>query len=171
MIPLRQRCATGTRPHGKPLCYKPAVEREFSAGGVVVRRLRGGWHLAAIRPQGRGTTTWALPKGLVDPGESPAETAVREAYEETGLQARLDVKLGDVKYVYTRRTGVRVFKLVTFYLLRYRHGRIGDLPTGMEVEVAEARWLPLADGPRLLSYGGEKDVARKAAEALGADAL
>jgi 8-oxo-dGTP pyrophosphatase MutT (NUDIX family) len=147
------------------------VAREFSAGGVVVRRLRGGWHVAAIRPQGRGERTWALPKGLVDPGESPAETAVREAYEETGLQARLDVKLGDVKYVYTRRTGVRVFKLVTFYLLRYRHGRIGDLPTGMEVEVAEARWLPLADGPRLLSYGGEKDVARKAAEALGADAL
>jgi 8-oxo-dGTP pyrophosphatase MutT (NUDIX family) len=171
MIPLWQRRASGHRRPSEPLCYKPAVEREFSAGGVVVRRLRGGWHVAAIRPQGRGATTWALPKGLVDPGESPAETAVREAYEETGLHARLDAKLGDVKYVYTRRTGARVFKVVSFYLLRYRRGRIGELPTGMEIEVAEARWLPLADAPRLLSYGGEKDTARKAAEVLGADAL
>jgi 8-oxo-dGTP pyrophosphatase MutT (NUDIX family) len=147
------------------------MAREFSAGGVVVRRLRGGWHVAAIRPQGRGERTWALPKGLVDPGESPAETAVREAYEETGLHVALDAKLGDVKYVYTRRTGERVFKVVSFYLLRYRRGRLGDLPPGMEVEVAETRWLPLAEAPRALAYGGERDMARKAAEVLGAQAL
>jgi 8-oxo-dGTP pyrophosphatase MutT (NUDIX family) len=147
------------------------MAREFSAGGVVVRRLRGGWHVAAIRPQGRGERTWALPKGLVDPGESPAETAVREAYEETGLHVALDAKLGDVKYVYTRRTGERVFKVVSFYLLRYRRGRLGDLPPGMEVEVAETRWLPLAEAPRVLAYGGERDIARKAAEVLGAQAL
>lgn len=147
------------------------MAREISAGGVVVRRFRSGWHLAAIRPQGRGERTWALPKGLVDPGDSAAETAVREAYEETGLRTRLDVKLGDVRYVYTRRSGERVFKVVSFYLLRYRSGRLGDLPPGMEVEVAEARWLPLAEAPRSLSYGGEKDVARRAAEVLAAEAL
>jgi len=147
------------------------VAREFSAGGVVVRRFRTGWHLAAIRPQGRGERTWALPKGLVDPGETPAETAVREAYEETGLHVRADVKLGDVRYVYTRRTGERVFKVVSFYLLRYRRGRIGEIPPGMEVEVAAARWLPLADAPTLLAYGGEKDMARKAAEVLAGEPL
>ena len=147
------------------------MAREISAGGVVVRRFASGWHLAAIRPQGRGERTWALPKGLVDPGESPAETAVREAYEETGLVTRLDAKLGDVRYVYTRRTGERVFKVVSFYLLRYRRGRIGALPPGMEVEVAEARWLPLADTPRLLSYAGERDMAGKALELLAGEAL
>ena len=147
------------------------MAREISAGGVVVRRLRGRWYFAAIRPRGRGEV-WALPKGLVDPDESPAETALREAAEETGLTARLDHKLGDVKYVYTRRgSGERVFKVVSFYLLRYRKGRIGNIPPGMEVEVAEARWLPLEEGPRLLAYGGEREMAAKALRALADEAL
>jgi 8-oxo-dGTP pyrophosphatase MutT (NUDIX family) len=147
------------------------MAREISAGGVLVRRLRGGWHFAAIRPRGRGEV-WALPKGIVDPGETAAETALREAEEETGLVARLDRKLDDVRYVYTRKgSGERVFKIVSFYLLRYRSGRIGAIRPEMEVEVAEARWLPLAEGPRLLAYGGERDMARKAASALEDEAL
>jgi 8-oxo-dGTP pyrophosphatase MutT (NUDIX family) len=145
--------------------------REFSAGGVLVRRMRGRWFLAAIRPQGKAEGVWALPKGLVDAGESPAQTAVRESYEETGLVGLLGEKLGDVKYVYTRRDGERVFKIVSFYLLRYRSGRMGALPPGMELEVADARWLPLEDAPRLLAYGGERDMARRALAVLADGAL
>ncbi len=141
------------------------MEREFSAGGVVVRRLQGRWWLAAIRPQGRPEGIWALPKGLIDAGESGAETAVREVAEETGLTGRLEAKLGDVRYVYTRQ-GVRIFKVVSFFLLRYRSGRIGILPPGMEREVAEARWLPLEDAPRLLAYGGEREMAKRALASL-----
>lgn len=142
------------------------MEREFSAGGVLVRRFRGRWYLAAIRPTGRGATTWALPKGWIDAGESPAETAIREAFEETGLHARLERKLADIKYTYTRGDGTRVFKIVSFFLLRYRSGRIGEIPAGMELEVAEARWLPLEEAPRRLAYGGERQVAKRALEAL-----
>ena len=131
----------------------------------MVRRLRGRWWVAAIRPEGKPEGTWALPKGLIDPGEKGPETAVREVAEETGLRASLEDKLGDVRYVYTRR-GVRVFKVVTFFLLRWRGGRIGDIPPGMELEVAEARWLPLDDASRLLAYGGEREMAEKAREAL-----
>ena len=138
-----------------------ALSREFSAGGVLVRRLRGRFWVAAIRPQGKPEGTWALPKGLIDPGETGAETAVREVAEETGVAGRLERKLGDVRYVYTRR-GERVFKVVSFFLLRYTRGRIGELPAGMEREVAEARWLPLEDAPRLLAYGGEREMAEKA---------
>jgi 8-oxo-dGTP pyrophosphatase MutT (NUDIX family) len=141
------------------------MTREFSAGGVLVRRMRGRWWLAAIRPNGKPDGTWALPKGLLDEGESGAETAVREVAEETGLTGRLDAKLGDVRYVYTRR-GTRVFKVVSFFLLRHRSGRIGELPPGMELEVAEARWLPLEEAPALLAYGGEKEMARKALDLL-----
>jgi 8-oxo-dGTP pyrophosphatase MutT (NUDIX family) len=141
------------------------MTREFSAGGVLVRRLRGRFWLAAIRPNGKPEGTWALPKGLIDRGESGAETAVREVAEETGLVGRLEGKLGDVRYVYTRR-GVRVFKVVSFFLLRYASGRIGDLPAGMELEVAEARWLPLDEAPRLLAYKGEREMAENALAAL-----
>ncbi len=146
------------------------MRREFSAGVVLVRRMRGRWWLAAVRPQGKPDGTWALPKGLVDAGEKPAETAIREGFEETGVAGRLGEKLGDVRYVYTW-DGERVFKLVSFFLAHARGGRIGDLPAGMEVEVAEARWLPLADGPVLLAYKGEREMAAKAAETLAGDLL
>ena len=142
------------------------MTREFSAGGVLVRRLRGRWWLAAIRPNGKPEGVWALPKGLIDPGESGAETAVREVAEETGLTGRVEGKLGDVRYVYTRRGGERVFKVVSFFLLRYTRGRIGELPPGMELEVAEARWLPLDEAPRLLAYGGEREMAEVALTTL-----
>ena len=132
--------------------------------------MHGRWWFAAVRPQGKPDGTWALPKGLVDPGESPAETAVREGYEETGVAGRLDAKLGDVRYVYTWK-GERVFKVVSFFLAYARRGRIGDLPPGMEIEVAEARWLPLADAPRQLSYGGEKQMAERALAAIEASAV
>jgi 8-oxo-dGTP pyrophosphatase MutT (NUDIX family) len=143
------------------------VPAEISSGGVLVRRMQGRWWFAAIRPQGRRAGVWALPKGLVDPGETAAETAVREAFEETGVRARLGEKLGDVRYVYSRG-GQRIFKVVSFYLLHARGGRLGELPPGMEVEVAEARWLPLADAKRLLAYGGEREMAARALASLEA---
>ncbi|MGH3078043.1 MAG: NUDIX hydrolase [Gaiellaceae bacterium] len=146
------------------------MRREFSAGLVLVRRMQGAHWLAAVRPQGKSEGTWALPKGIVDDGERPAETALREGYEETGVTGLLGPKLGDVRYVYTWQ-GERVFKIVSFYLAHARRGRIGDLPPGMEVEVAEARWLRLDDAPRLLAYRGERDMAERAREVLAGDPL
>jgi 8-oxo-dGTP pyrophosphatase MutT (NUDIX family) len=146
------------------------VRREFSAGGVLVRRLRGRWMLAAIRPGGKPDGVWALPKGLIAQGEDPAATAVREVEEETGARGRLDRKLGDVRYVYTW-AGERVFKVVSFYLVRYSGGRLGNLPAEFAHEVAEARWLPLDEAPRLLAYKGEQEMAQRALAALTGEAL
>ena len=144
------------------------MKREFSAGGVVVRRFRGRWWLAAIRPQGKPEGVWALPKGLIGRGESAQETALREVEEETGLASRLVEKLGDVRYVYTW-AGERVFKVVSFFLFHAAGGRIGDITPAMRREVAEARWLPLDDAQRLLAYKGERDMAERALAALEGD--
>ena len=145
------------------------MRREFSAGGVVVRRIRGEWRLAAIRPVGR-PKVWALPKGLVGPGESPGDTALREVLEETGVRGRLVEKLGDVRYVYTWE-GERVFKVVSFFLVRYSRGRLGDITPEFHHEVDEARWLPLEDSPRLLTYTGEREMAAKALQLIGGRGL
>ncbi len=84
--------------------------------------------------------------------------------EETGLEGVSLGKLGDVRYVYTWE-GERIFKVVSFFLLRY--ARRARLAARHAHEVAEVRWLPLDDAPRLLAYGGEREIAAKA---LGADA-
>ena len=137
------------------------MRREFSAGGVLVRRLRGRWVFAAIRPQGRREGLWALPKGLIDPGEAAEQTALREVEEETGARGRSLGKLGDVRYVYTWQ-GERVFKVVSFFLVRYGTGRIGAIAEEMRREVADARWLPLDEAQSLLAYKGEREMAARA---------
>jgi 8-oxo-dGTP pyrophosphatase MutT (NUDIX family) len=126
--------------------------------------------LAAIRPGGKPPGLWALPKGLVGDGEQTDAAALREVTEETGVDARLVEKLGDVRYVYTW-AGERVFKIVSFYLLRYRRGRLGDLAPEHRHEVAEARWLPLEQAEQLLAYRGEREMARKALARVHEDGL
>ncbi len=143
---------------------------EISSGGVLVRRLKGEWVFAAIRPNGKPEGVWALPKGLVDRGESVEATALREVAEETGAEGRSLGKLGDVRYVYSRG-GQRIFKVVSFYLLRYSRGRLDDLAPEQRREVAEARWLPLDEAERLLAYRGEREMAEKARARLADDAL
>ncbi len=146
------------------------MKREFSAGGVLVRRLDGRWMVAAIRPAGKKPGLWALPKGRIDAGERGEETALREVAEETGAHGRSLGKLGDVRYWFNWR-GERIFKVVSFFLVRYEGGRLGDVPPAFRHEVAEVRWLPLEDAPRLLAYGGEREMARKALAMLGEEAL
>jgi 8-oxo-dGTP diphosphatase len=141
------------------------MKREFSAGGVLVRRLRNEWMVAAIRPAGKKPGLWALPKGNIARGEDPSATAVREVREETGAEGRLVEKLGDVRYVYTWG-GERIFKVVSFFLLRYTGGRLGELPPATAHEVDEVRWLRLEDAPRALAYGGERQMAEKALASL-----
>jgi 8-oxo-dGTP pyrophosphatase MutT (NUDIX family) len=144
------------------------MRREFSAGGVLVRRLNGCWMVAAIRPQGRPAGLWALPKGRIDPGESGETTALREIAEETGAHGRSLGKLGDVRYWFNWE-GERVFKVVSFFLVRYESGRLGDIPAEFRHEVAEVRWLSLDESGRPLAYAGEREMAGKALARLRAE--
>ena len=125
--------------------------REFSAGGVVLRPVDGQPFVAVVRVRDE---ILALPKGHLDGDESPAEAAQREVREETGIEAELVEKLGDVRYHYMRG-GNRVSKRVEFFLFRYRSGNLED----HDHEVEEALWIPLAEAPERLTYEGEREMA------------
>lgn len=153
--------------------------REFSAGGVVVRRMKHRWWVAAIEPQGRrspaskpSSREWvlALPKGAVDEGETAEQSALREIHEETGVVGGTIAKLKDIKYYYIRSWGdhQRVFKIVSFYLVAYKSGRLGNISPEMRKEVKRALWIPLEDAAKELSYPGEREVAKLAAEWVAA---
>ena len=139
------------------------MRREFSAGGLVVRRLRGRPFLCVVRVKDGQVV--ALPKGHPDHAESVAETALREVREETGLEAEVVEKLGDVRYWYTSH-GERVLKVVTFFLCRYLGGSVRD----HDHEVDAAEWIPLEEAPRRLTYAGERQMAREALSRLASDA-
>jgi 8-oxo-dGTP pyrophosphatase MutT (NUDIX family) len=158
-----------------------AMAREISAGGVVLRQIEDVWHVALIEPhkepakklRARRVAVLGLPKGLVDPGEKPEAAAVREVREETGIVAKPVAKLADNKYVYVRSwgDGKRVFKIVSFYLMRYVSGEIDNLAVEMRVEVKRALWVPLADATRQLAYSNERKVLRQAQECLETQGL
>ena len=137
------------------------MKREFSAGGIVVRRFHGRPFLCAVRPR---SDVLALPKGHPSGKETMLEAATREVREETGLSADPVEKLGDVRYWYVRG-GERVLKVVSFFLFRYRSGRVQD----HDDEVESAEWIPLEDAPKRLAYKGEREMASAAISRLADD--
>ena len=135
---------------------------EFSAGGVVVNDAREVVVIVPTRRAADGSKVLALPKGHPDRDETPADAALREVREETGVDAEVVGPLGDVRYWY-QRGGRRIAKVVSFFLLRYTGGSLDD----HDAEVEDARWMPLADAARALTYAGERDMAARALSRIG----
>jgi 8-oxo-dGTP pyrophosphatase MutT (NUDIX family) len=142
---------------------RPPLEREFSAGGLVYRRRAGvPFVLLAARRGSTGKLVWTIPKGHVEAGETSEITAVREVREETGIDAEIEGRLGDVTYWYARRDAggrpVRIWKRVRFFLMRAKGGRFTDRDTEMDA----VRWFSLDDAERTVAFANERELVRQA---------
>jgi len=118
--------------------------------------------IVPTRRAAKGRKVLALPKGHPDGGESAADAALREVREETGVEARMVEKLGDVRYWYMRG-GRRISKIVSFFLFDYVSGELDD----HDHEVEHAEWMALGEAARRLTYQGERDMAAAALSRRG----
>ena len=141
---------------------KPAtIKTQVSSGGVIFRRQDDTSEIALVAvKEGK---VWSLPKGIVEKGEEPPETAVREVREETGLSGKVVRKIGDISYwYYIKDDNAKCRKTVHFYLLEYVSGTTED--HNWEVDTAE--WVRIDEALGRMSYKGDKEIVRKAIEML-----
>ena len=138
---------------------------QVSAGGVAFRWRDSEPEMAivSVKPKMR----WQLPKGIVDPGETPEVTAVREVREEAGIETDLLALIETIEYWYRAvKYGkpVRYHKFVHFYLLEYRSGDVSD----HDHEVEEARWVGFDKAIEILAFESERRVVEEAREMIAA---
>jgi 8-oxo-dGTP diphosphatase len=143
----------------------PKVETldQVSAGGIAFcwRDSEPQIAIVSMKPKLR----WQLPKGIVDPGETPEITAVREVKEEAGIETKLLDLIETIEYWYrSTKYGkpVRFHKFVHFYLLEYVSGDVSN----HDHEVEEARWVSFEEAIEMLAFKGERDVVEKAREMI-----
>ena len=135
------------------------TRREISAGCVVYRQSGNIAEVVLIQPHDR--EAWSLPKGLIEHGETPEIAARREVQEETGLLGDIVARIDTIQYSYNARwesPPVRIFKIVTFYLL---HSTGGD-PSKHDREVDRVEWFPLEYAVAHATYAQEREILRKA---------
>ncbi len=133
-----------------------------SAGGVIYQEREGKMYAALIAT--KGGQRWGLPKGIVEKGEKSAQTALREVAEETGLEGEVVGKLGYIEYWFrSPEDKILYHKFVDFYLLEYRSGEVEK----HDWEVEQARWFPIEEAIKRISFDNERDILRKAKEAWG----
>jgi 8-oxo-dGTP diphosphatase len=138
-----------------------ALKTQSSAGGVIFRKHGGQPEVALIAV--KGGTVWCLPKGLVDRGETPEETAVREVGEETGLRGRIVDRIGQITYwYYAKEENAKYKKTVSFYLMEFEGGSTAD----HDFEVDEASWFPIEEAVSKATYKGDREILLKAKDKL-----
>ncbi len=142
---------------------KYPVKRQISSGGVIFRKKDKEIQIALIQPK---ENIWCLPKGIVEKGEDPGETAFREVREETGLTGELVNKIGEINYWYaSKEDKARYFKTVHFYLFCYQSGNISD----HDWEIENVAWINIEEAIKIMSYPNEKEIVEKAKTLITAD--
>jgi len=137
------------------------TERVVSAGGVVWKQ--GESEIEILLCYRKAENLWALPKGTPEPGETMEQTALREVREETGVEVEEDGLVGDINYWFSRPSeGVRYRKTVRHYLMR----PIGGDPALHDHEFDEARWIPVGEALKMMTYQNEARIVRQALDVL-----
>ena len=132
------------------------MKREFSAGGIVFKDNK------VLLTKHSQNHHWSFPKGLIDPGQTSQEAAVREVREEGGVEAEILDKVGYSKYVYSLN-GEKIFKVVTYFLMKYKSGDIKD----HDWEVEEAGWYEVEDALKQLTFSQDKELLKEALKRYG----
>ena len=138
--------------------YLPTAE-QVSAGGVVFRSSDTNVDVAIVRivPEQR----WQLPKGIIDPGETVEQAALREVREESGIVADIVAPVEKIEYWFVAdRDGsrTRIHKYVHFFAMRFVSGDVAD----HDHEVDESRWVDVETALEMLEFKSERDVVSKA---------
>jgi 8-oxo-dGTP diphosphatase len=137
------------------------IIRQVSSGGVIFRKNEASVEIALVAV--KDGKVWCLPKGIINKGEEPDETAIREVSEETGLKGRIIEKLGEINYwYYLKEEEAKCRKTVHFYLLEYEGGDISK----HDWEVDKAAWFQIDDALKIASHKNERDIIEKAKEVL-----
>lgn len=140
------------------------IRRHLTAGGVVVDD-RG--RLLALErhvPRDAGVVhEIRLPKGHLDPGETPEQAAVREVREESGYQGlEITADLGEAESAYTFR-GRQHCRTERYFLMRLTDPRRGaPQPVGEEEALFSPLWLDPQEAAERLTYPSEREFARRA---------
>ncbi|HLA95844.1 MAG TPA: NUDIX hydrolase [Pyrinomonadaceae bacterium] len=138
---------------------------QFSAGGIAYRTNEANIEIAIILTSAEGR--WQLPKGIIDPGETAEQAAIREVREEAGIVCKLLEPIDTIEYWFHGNfdgTNKRYHKKVQFFLMKYLSGNVAD----HDHEVTEARWIKIPDAIRLLAFKSEIEVVEKAVEMISA---
>ena len=137
---------------------------QHSAGGIAYRAGQNGIEIAIIKTSEEGR--WQLPKGIVDPGETPDQAALREVSEEAGITCELIEPIDTIEYWFIGSYDgpkKRYHKKVSFFLMKYLSGDVAN----HDHEVSEARWVFFDEALKMLVFKNEKDVVEKARTLIG----
>lgn len=151
----------------KPEKSKLSTVQQVSAGGVAFRPGAATAEIVIVSVGAK--LRWQLPKGIVDSGETPEITALREVREEAGIQTRLIQPIDVIEYWYIgdlEGQRVRFHKFVHFFLLAYESGEVQD----HDHEVHEARWVSIEQALELLAFKGEKQMVQQASSMINLNA-
>jgi len=136
-----------------------SLKTQVSSGGIIFRKHNDITEIAMVAV--KGGNVWCLPKGLIDKGEVPEKTALREVEEETGLKGRIIEKLGEITYwYYIKEENIKCKKTVYFFLMEYEAGDVSK----HDWEVDDAAWFPIDEALKKASYKGEREIIEKARE-------